>query len=245
MKRLIILLFLLFLLIPLVGQGQSIVGTSGLFHVPTAVLPADGTFMMGSGHVPKAYMPGNFHWATDGKANYDARLYHMSLVFLPKVEVMFRYTGNLGMPKEQSDWTFMDRMLAVRIQLLEEGDRHPALLIGAHDALGGIVDETRFTHFAAQYLVASKHLNISSLRLGLHAGYAANILDLPSRAYDGPFGGLNLMPLGDERLELILEHDSYRPNAAARVRVLRHFSLMAGLWNFEELSLSGSVRVRL
>ena len=242
MKHLAILLIAL---IPLAGQGQSIVGTSGLFHIPTAVLPPDGTLTLGSAHMPKEYMPGGFHWATDGKANYDARLYHISLVFLPRAEILFRYTGNIGMPKEQSDWTFMDRMVAVRFQILREGDRTPALLFGAHDVLGNVVDETRFSHFAAQYLVASKHVNLASVRLGAHAGYAFQLLDLPSKAYDGPFGGLNLMPLGDERLELIVEHDSRHPNAAVRILLLRHLSLMAGLWNFEELSLSGAVRINI
>jgi hypothetical protein len=86
---------------------------------------------------------------------------------------------------------------------------------------------------------------VGPVRLGLHGGYAFDLFGLETKAYDGPFGGLSLMPLGDQRLELIVEHDSHRPNVAARVLLFRHVGIMAGLWNMEELSVSGSVRVRI
>lgn len=139
----------------------------------------------------------------------------------------------------------MDRMISARVLLLTEGAYRPAVAFGAHDLLGKLMNDKSGAYFAAQYLVASKHMDIASMRVGAHAGYAFDIPGQPTKAYDGPFGGLNLMPLGDERLELIVEHDSRHPNVAARIRLLRHFSLMAGLWNFEELSVSGAVRVRL
>jgi len=238
-------IILLLLLLPRVGQGQSIVGTSGLFHAPTAVLPNDGTLSMGASYIPYAYLPDGFLAVELENGAYDGLAGYGSLMFLPRLEVMFRYTGNVGKPEKIRNQSFMDRMISARLLLLTEGEYSPAVVFGAHDLIGKVLNEKSGSYFAAQYLVASKHLNIASLRLGLHAGYAANILDLPSRAYDGPFGGLNLMPLGDQRLELILEHDSYRPNAAARVLLFRHVGIMAGLWNFEELSVSGSVRVKL
>jgi len=238
-------LIILITLIPLAGQGQSIVGTSGLFHVPTAVLPNDGTLTLGASYIPYAYLPDGFLAVELENGTYDGLAGYGSLVFLPRLEVMFRYTGNVGKPEKIRNQSFMDRMISARVLLLTEGEYRPAVAFGAHDLIGKVLNEKSGSYFAAQYLVASKHVDVASLRLGVHAGYAFDIPGQQTKAYDGLFGGLNLMPLGDQRLELILEHDSYRPNAAARVRVLRHFSLMAGLWNFEELSLSGSVRVKI
>jgi hypothetical protein len=161
------------------------------------------------------------------------------------MELMFRYTRNLNMPDEVKQSLFMDRMVNVRLQLLQEKSIQPALLIGFHDAAGKVVNEDTRAHFAANYLVMSKNLSIQNLRLGLHAGYAFDLFGLETKAYDGIFAGINLMPLGDERLELILEHDSLRPNVAARVLLFKHLGLTAGLWTMEEVSVGGNLRIRL
>jgi hypothetical protein len=191
-------------------------------------------------------VPGNFLRRPEAtEALYDVGIGYGTLVFLPGLEVMFRYTGNRGMPKEVRDRLFMDRMVTVRWQFLREDEWWPSLLVGIHDTGGKVINESSAAYFAAHYLAASRNVDVGPVRLGLHAGYSFDLFGQETRAYDGAFGGLSLMPLGDQRLELMVEHDSHRPNVAARMLLLRHVSLMAGLWNMEELSLSGSIRFNL
>lgn len=231
---------LLLIMIPFRAVAQSMVGTTGLFNVPTAHMPEDGTLTLGGGFIPGPYVSSSY-----SQNRYDVGFGYASLVFLPRLELMFRYTRNLNMPEEVKRQLFMDRMINVRVQVLRDKDLQPALVVGLHDAAGKIVNEETRAHFAANYLVMSKHLDIRSTKLGLHAGYAFEIFGLETKTHDGLFGGLNLMPLGDERLELIVEHDSRHANIAARALLFRHLRLSAGLWEMKKPGWSIGMKKRL
>jgi hypothetical protein len=211
------------------------VGTSGLFHVPTANVPADRTIILGSSYIPMEDMPRGFLERGNQPAIYDALTAQATVVFLPSLEVMFRYTGNLKMNERDRQTLFMDRMLSARLRLWKEGELIPAVLLGYHD-MGS------YSYFESQYLVASKHIDALGMQLGLHAGYAFDLFGRRSEAYRGSFGGIALMPLGDERLELILEHDSHHPNAALRIQLFSRLSLMAGLYELRRAGFQVSLR---
>jgi len=81
-------IYLLFFLI-LMGsvKGQSLTGTKGLLHVPTAELYPDKTFAIGASFLPLPYMS-----YSRGGEQYDAYATYVTATFFPWMEVMFRRT---------------------------------------------------------------------------------------------------------------------------------------------------------
>jgi hypothetical protein len=247
MKRLILVVFgaiLLFL-----GDhrlyAQSMTGTNGLFHTPNGYVNGDRTLSSGLIYIPAEIMPNDFLRRPVGPNPYNGLAAYVNYVFIPRVEIQFRFTGNLGMEKQRRDNTFMDRVISARIQLLRESNSLPAVVFGIQDYGSEWFNEESGSYFAAHYTVASKQFHVRGIRLGLHTGYAFDLAGSTSKAFDGPFGGIEIAPLGDDRFSLIGEYDSFRMNTAVKGVLLKHVYVIAGLWNMKTPAGSVGITFRL
>ncbi|MEK9612657.1 MAG: YjbH domain-containing protein, partial [Flavobacteriaceae bacterium] len=96
------------------SQGQSVVGTSGLIHVPSARMLEDKQFALGAAFIPTPYF---YRY----KRNFNNGLNtYVTFGILPFVEIMFRYTHELNVPVNMATKNFPDRMLGFRLRILNE-----------------------------------------------------------------------------------------------------------------------------
>jgi len=188
-------------------QAQSLTGTTGLVTIPTASMPDDGALTVGMNLLDRRYdVP---------RKEHAALVQFASVGFLPFVEVDLRLTRSLGVPRQ----ALGDRMVSVRVRLLKERARAPALVVGAQDLVG-----TRRHH--AVYVVGSKAVRLAPLpgEVGVHLGYGGDWLRARGHEFVGVFGGLSVSPR--PWLAVLLEHDAERLNAGLRLRPSKRVAIL-------------------
>jgi len=233
-----ILFFLVFLQFSGRATAQSLTGTTGLFHIPTAELMPDRTFMAGVHQIPVEH-------SLYGRGLHDNRYGFATLTFLPRIELMFRYTYMLGVDRSsRTSGPFMDRMVAARVLILRESGNRPALLFGMHDP-GQAFDIAANKYFGANYLVTTKNFSAAGFSSGLHAGYAFGLFNETTQVYDGFFGGMSISHAKIPWFELMAEYDSFRWNAGAKLLILNRVQLLAGLMELKRPAGGISYRVTL
>ncbi len=199
--------------------AQALTGTTGLVTVPTAVMPADGSATIGVHWVDARY-----HRSPYGERT--AAYKFADIGFLPFLEVGLRLTSVLDTPGQ----ALGDRMISVRLRVLEERDRMPAVVVGAHDLVG-----TRIYH--ATYVAASKEIGKVPVAgaVGAHAGYGGQWLGIRAKGeqFQGFFGGVSVSPR--PWISLLAEHDAERVNAGMRLRVWR-LNLLGAAYGMDGLS---------
>ena len=84
------LLVFCLLVINSILNAQSVTGTRGLVHIPTAELFEDKTFVLGASYIPKGYFIRFNQSVNPGMPTY------ATLTLFPFMEVMFRYTNELA-----------------------------------------------------------------------------------------------------------------------------------------------------
>jgi hypothetical protein len=201
--------------------AQALPGTSGLVSVPTAAITADGDLTAGVNLVAPHY---HEYYGSTFEENV-AQVRFATIGFLPFVEVGLRLTHmNGGVPQGIGD-----RMVSVRVRLVKEGERLPAVAVGAHDIVG-----TRLFH--ATYVVATKTIGTPAGAAGVTVGYGHDLLGLRAkgRQFDGVFGGVSLAPRS--WITLLAEYDGERPNAGVRLGPLHGVALLAALQNGDGFS---------
>ncbi len=226
-------LAMLWLLAGLPAAAQSLTGTSGLVLIPTAEMPADGTLAFGGGFVHKRYSRykgGTHHYVP----------YYTSITYLPFLELGFRFSRLVDSPERQA---LGDRMVSVRLRLSSEGEKRPAVVVGAHDFIKS--SDASTSRFNTLYLVLSKHFDGIPVarRIGVHAGYGSDVMDADSHQFVGLFGGLSASPVPG--LDVLVEYDGDALSIGPRVLLFRHLQLVAALQNFDAVVAGGSVRFRL
>ena len=210
----------------LTALSQPLTGSSSVITIPVAYVPPDGTVTLGGGFVHKKYVD------YDIGPHHNA-LYFGSIVFLPFLEVSYRFSR----PLVDVPFALGDRSANVRAQLLAERGHRPAILVGAHDILRTTVGQSNYSN--ALYVVASKSFRPSPKlpRLSLHAGYGTDWISAQNRNFVGVFGGLSVSPL--HGYELLLEYDGNIFSVGQRIRVLDRIELLTALQNF--IAFSGGV----
>lgn len=232
------ILFSFFLVVGLLrvesSAAQSVTGTTGLFSTPTARVMPDKTVSAGFYFFPGALS----NYSRDGL--YDNGNFHATLTFLPRLEVMFRYTRMLNLDAESRESIFMDRMMTARILIFREGRHTPGLLIGFQD-FGGTFGTTVNNHFGANYVVASKSLEMKMVFTDLSIGYAYDLENDQSNTMSGIFAGLEFKTQKDAPFSFIAEYDSHRLNAAVKLH-FRRVQVMTGLMGMKYVSGGMSIQ---
>lgn len=212
-------------------RAQSLTGTTGLLVIPTAGMPADGAVTVGVNVIDRGY-----HGYLDpGFSEHAALVQYASVGFLPFAEVGLRLTRVVGVPRQ----ALGDRMILVRVRVLEEGRRRPAIVLGGNDFVG--------THrFHTLYAVASKTMD-GGARLGivgLHAGVGGDPFraGYQSQGMAGALAGVSASPA--RWATLMAEYDSRYLNAGVRLR-WRGVTLIGAAQNLEALSGGASYTFRL
>jgi hypothetical protein len=205
------------------GGAQSLTGASGLVTIPTAHVRRDADASVGVHLVAHRH---HGYYVPDYQDRWGL-VQFVSLGFLPSLEVDLRLTRPLGARNQGLG----DRMASVRLRVLEEGRRRPALAVGAHDVVG-----TRL--YSATYVVASKEVRLAAIpgTWSLSMGYGGNVLGLPIRGeqFVGLFGGISVQPR--EWMTLMAEYDGEQPNAGVRVGPVRGFAVLVAAQNMDALS---------
>ena len=230
MKKLVIIVFLV---VSGVVSGQSVTGTSGLIHIPSARMLEDGQLVLGAAYIPKPYFQRYNRRINPGLNTY------ITYGILPFVEVMFRYTHELNTPVNAETLYFPDRMLGFRARLLKEKKYIPAIVLGLQDA-SALFGETCLScsNYSATYFVGSKSLKTGLGDFDFSIGYAFDFLELKSKDYMGVFGGISFSPNIYKNASILFEHNSKGFNTGVRWSVFSRFNLMLCFWNLDKPTFS-------
>ena len=230
MRKLVVIVFLV---VSGLVSGQSVTGTSGLIHIPSARMLEDGQLVIGAAFIPKPYFQRYERRLNPGLNTY------VTYALFPFMEVMFRYTHELNVPVTMETEYFPDRMLGFRARLLSEKKYLPAIVLGLQDASAIIGDTCLIcSNYSATYFVGSKNIKTEFGDFDISLGYAFNFLELKSKDYKGIFGGISFSPNFYNNASILFEHNSKGINTGISMIFLSRFNLMFGLWNLDKPTFS-------
>jgi hypothetical protein len=221
------------------AQAQSLTGTTGYFNIPSADLHSDKTLFFGTSLLHKDYK----EW---GNPDYHGMAFYATSAFLPFMEISIRYSRMIDLPSEQYESTVGDRMASARIRPLKEGKYYPSIVIGVQNFFTTL-ESGNASHFNSSYIVATKNIYLNKIlgKVGLTAGYGAELFTSADYQFIGFFGGINISPKNMEWLELMLEYDADKWNAGTRITILKHLVILAGLEGMDAFSFGVNYRFKL
>ncbi len=203
-------------------SGVSLVGTTGVFNVPTADVTPEGSFRVGIQRIDS-------DWAYVARGEGENTIYFFTVGFLPRLEVSIRATefSETGFLTEGKS-AAVDRVASARVRLLDEG-RWPALAVGADDLRGN-----RRSH--SLYAVVTKTIGVpaQSLDIRATAGFGSRAIDAVAYVLDGLFAGVECGLWN--RVTLGLEYDTEKWNTGARVVILSGLAAQGVLLDLDALS---------
>jgi hypothetical protein len=227
------LVVITFLLVSGVVSAQSVTGTSGLIHIPSARMLEDGQLVLGAAYIPKPYFQ-----RYDRRINPGLNTY-ITLGFFPFLEVMFRYTHELNVPVNPETGYFPDRMLGFRARLLNEKKYLPALVLGLQDASALIAGTCLgCSNYSATYFVSSKNFKFDFGDFDISIGYAFDFLELSSKDFKEFFGGITFTPNFYQKISFSFEHDSSVVNSGIKWNPFKPIFLMIGVWDLSKPTFS-------
>ena len=235
MKKLVVIVFLV---VSGVVSGQSVTGTSGLIHIPSARMLEDGQLVLGGSYIPRPYFI-----STSGyniyQRNANGLNTYINYAIVPFAEVMFRYTHELGAKVNVNSQYFPDRMLSLRFRLLNEKKIIPSIVVGFHD-ISSITGQTSraATFHTANYIVISKSINFEFGNIDITSGHTFDIGNHKSKDLDGFFGGLKINLKSINFLDFNFEYDTFNYNLGLNLRPIEPINLMIGIWDFNKPTFS-------
>lgn len=236
MKKILVGILLVF---GSISYGQSVTGTSGLIHIPSARMLEDGQLVLGAAYIPTGYFSRTYNPNRENiKINPGLNTY-ITYGILPFVEVMFRYTHELNMPVNVITQYFPDRMLGFRARLLSEKKYLPAIVLGLQDT-SAIFAKTCLgcSNFSATYFVSSKNFKFDFGDFDISIGYAFDFLELKSKDFKGFFGGLSFSPNFYDKISISIEHNSNGVNSGINLNPFKPIKLMIGVWDLKKPTFS-------
>jgi len=220
------------LLISSYSFSQATNGMSGLIHIPSARMLDDGQLVLGAAYIPKPYFQRYGRNENPGLNTY------LTYGILPFVEVMFRYTHELNMPVNTKTLYFPDRMLGLRVRVIDEKKYLPAVVIGFQDPSSLLGTAPGATNYAASYIVFSKYLKLNFGDIDFSMGYAKDFFDLRFKDIDGLFGGFEFKPAFSKNISLNIENNSKGYNAGIKLNYFSSFNVVLGFWSLEKPTFS-------
>lgn len=157
---------------------SSFVGTSGIINMPDARVGADGTFSLGYSYD----RPYSTLWT--------------ALTILPNLQMTGRFVGIRGISgfegkNKENYGSYKDKVIDLKLRLLDEGYLTPAIAIGRTDTFGTGL-------FESDFVTMSKNFGPVDASIGFGQG-----------RIDGPFGGVRWqIPYGRRAWTLLAEYDA-------------------------------------
>ncbi|SOD98340.1 YjbH domain-containing protein [Spirosoma fluviale] len=243
---------------PLWGQ-INISGKSGLMYIPSADVQEEGTFTVGYAYSPSRY-------AIKYNRTNSESIYFISLVVLSRLEINVNLLRPNGMaPRSSVGFAaegIGDRQIDLKYVFMTEKTRWPSVALILSAPFG--IDNSLITNA----LVATKHVKLSKIidagfTVGMGSPYSlyrsgvkneenSDIFtgytlkdkrDKPYYYLAGPFGGVNLSVAN--KAGLMFEWDSQHVNIGLYARLVRHWTLQAGLVNGDQLTFGTSYSLNL
>ena len=218
-----------------ISYGQSVTGTSGLIHIPSARMFEDGQLVLGAAYIPKPYF---YRWGVNENPGLTS---YITYQILPFVELMFRYTHELNTPVNVETLYFPDRMFSIRFKLAKEKKYIPAIVFGVHDfsKLTGLSSRSSLNSmYAATYFVTSKKIDFKHFSIDTSLGYAFDFLDLETKDYVGVFGGFSFSPNFYDLISFSIEYNSKVINSGIKWNPFKPINLMIGVWDLSKPTFS-------
>jgi hypothetical protein len=213
-------------------SAQSLTGTNGLFKIPSAYVAPDGQSYIGASIYPKGY-----YELYNAGNRFTGMPTFITLSLYDRVEIMFRYTHQLGHEVNPQTQYFPDRMFTLRYNALKEGKYHPAITAGLHDVSEALGGTTATPWFLSTYLVASKSFHSNSFTVSPTIGYAYDIFGASRpMIFDGVFAGVEITASQFPYISAVAEYDSSIFNVALKTTVLGHLHFAVGLLDMQALS---------
>lgn len=226
-------------LIGINSYSQSINGTSGLIHIPSARIIDDGQIVIGGAFIPKPYFNrNNSIGINNGLTSY------LTYSILPFVEIMFRYTHELNRKVSPLTKYFPDRMFAFRLNLLKESSVLPAITFGLHDfsRIFGTENTSYNSTYSANYIVGSKYLSLNDFKLDFSLGTSFSIGKLHSRDLKGFFYGFEVKNNQFDYISILFENDTKGFNTGIKISPVDNIIFMFGFWDMKKQTFSFNYR---
>lgn len=240
------------------GLAQvSVSGKPGLLYVPTARLLPDGTL-----HAGVSYNPVNYAFRFNPAINpklttrNSESIFFVNLALLPRFELNITLLRPNG-PVQYGARGIGDRQIDLKYGLLTEKGNRPAVALIASVPLG--IDNSLITNA----VVATKHIDLSpAIQLELTAGYGIPYYversdtrndqnstlfsgfvfrdkrDKAAYYLAGPIGGIRASI--SRRAGLMAEWDSQHLNLGAYATLFNHWTVQAGVLNFDQVTVGTS-----
>ncbi len=192
---------------------STLLGNTGAIITPGAFLQPDASVGVGLSYLPHPY------YTVDQK-HVDNRIVHVSITFLPFVEVVFG-----AVQPYQEVYGIGDRTAAFRFRVLKENRHRPQIVIGTQDPFG-IAAQDWAQRFCTLYAVAGKSFNIPHIhQTTLSLGQGVDWIRAGQHYLIGTFGHLSVRPI--HCIEGMVEYDTRRWNFGGRLHLWRLSATLA------------------
>ena len=223
-------------------SNYSLFGNYGLIETPTARFGSDKDISLSVSYMPEK------HRVLIAKPLASPELhYNLDLIFLPFLEI----TGTLIRPlniKEQA-WGIGDRGIKMRLRLLQESEKLPAIVIGVHDPAGAN------TNNGAVYIVISKKMSITDkIIIDSHLGFGFDITkefwesttlfmergDKNISRLTGLFGGIHIKY---KNISLLSEYDTNRINCGVAFSINKYLNVRVVSIDFNSIAYGIGIKL--
>lgn len=221
-------LLIVLLSFPIMLSAQMTYGVTGLLHMPSAEMQRDKTVMLGGNFLNKALTPPTW--------NFNTYNYFLNVTIFPFLEVAYTCTlfnaESLNLKRYgYSGFINQDRYFSFRLRVLEEGQfwkYMPAVVLGTSDPFttsggGTVAGEKGNGYFSRFFIAATKHLQIGTEEVGVHAAYLYN--RRKDYKLNGPALGVTYSPSFHKPLTVIAEYDSKDFSMGATYLLLNHLHM--------------------
>ena len=231
-KLLLILLFGVGLNLSIHGQeikpvAPAQLGFTGLIYTPSAYLNPWKTIDLGFTHFSEETS------FTYRSGEVSERAFIATMAFLPFAELSIKLTRPYSNVRpdflagitDLRNWGIGDRSYSVRVQLLKETEKRPAVLIGTQDPIGN-------NFFRTNYLVVSKSKSWNQIHFSANAGYGWS-KDSRRDYLQGAFGG---MQATWKQVSGMVEYDTQQVNVGLGYQYKNLLFLNLGMINVRYFS---------
>lgn len=228
MRKILVGLLLVF---GISSYGQSVTGTSGLIHIPSARMLEDGQLVLGAAYIPKPYFQRYGRSVNPGLNTY------ITYGILPYVEVMFRYTHELNEPTMKNGLPnyFPDRMFSIRFRIINEKQIIPSIVIGFED-ISALIGNTCLgcSLYNKNYLVISKSIDLFEGVIDLSLGHYFDL----HKSLNNPIGLFYGGEFRHKKFSILVEFDSEKINTGVKYNLFPKINIMYGSFGLEKNSLT-------